>query len=174
MSLDHPLHPATVHFPLAFLFTSYAIDAVQPILPHLPSTIASFLPATTELTRISYYALSAGLLTSIPAVFSGGAQAWKMIQAQGIYESDNKTIKPKVQATIAHAASNDLLLIASAYSWYCRRQGTLINTYAPENWMIGMSVILLGGLLFSANLGGTLTYNYGMGMSMGKGKGKSQ
>jgi len=170
---DKPLHPATVHFPIAFLFTSYAIDAIQPILPNLPSAITSFLPPAVELTRLSYYALSAGLLTSIPAVISGGVQAVKMIQKQGLYETDGKSIKPKVKTTITHASLNDIVLLASAYSWYVRRQSTSL-TYAPENWMVGLSVLLLSGLVYSAALGGALTYNYGMGVSIAKGKGKAQ
>ena len=106
---------------------------------------------------------------------SGGQQAVKMITKQGMYEADNKTIKPKVKITIAHAVANDVVLAASAYSWWCRRQSSALNVaYAPENWMVGASVVLLLALAYSANLGGTLTYNYGVGMSIAKGKGKSQ
>lgn len=121
---------------------------------------------------MSYYALCAGLLTSIPAVMSGGAQAFKMIQSQGLYEQDKKTIKPKVKITLAHAAINDVVIAVSAYIWWIKRQGTIV-TYQPDTWVVGASVLLGLALVFTANLGGTLTYNYGVGMSIAKGKGKA-
>lgn len=103
---------------------------------------------------------------------SGGQQAFKMIQTQGIYEQDKKTIKPKVKLTLSHAALNDLVIAASAYVWWCKRQGTIV-TYQPDSWMVGASVLLGLVLLYSANLGGTLTYNYAFGVKIAKGKGKA-
>lgn len=97
-----------------------------------------------------------------------------------MWEADGKTMKPKVQTTITHAVMNDLVLFASGYSWWCRRQaaqntlagklgvgsaGTAAATYAPEMWQVALSIITMGLLFFAANLGGTLTYNYGVGFS---------
>ncbi|KAF1988827.1 hypothetical protein K402DRAFT_461748 [Aulographum hederae CBS 113979] len=178
MSSEHPVHPATVHFPLAFLTLSYGLDIYHAIAPNLPSSLTNLLPSATELTRGSYYLLSLGLLSSIPAVMSGGQQAFMMISKQGLYDtstSGKKVIKPKVQTTIAHALANDVVLAISAYSWWVRRQNAAASmagkvgiptgaaAYAPETWMVGVSAVLAVGLVFAANLGGTLVYNYGVG-----------
>lgn len=159
---------------------SYGLDALHAALPYIPKDLASYLPASTDITRASYYLLSIGLVTAVPAVMSGGQQAFKMISAQGMWEADGKTMKPKVQTTITHAVMNDLVLFASGYSWWCRRQaaqntlagklgvgsvGTAAATYAPEFWQVALSILTMGLLFFAANLGGTLTYNYGVGFS---------
>lgn len=108
---------------------------------------------------------------------SGVAQAVKMVSAQGIYEQDKKTIKPKVKVTVAHAVANDVVIAASAYSWWCRRQEGITSmlakgvnpvAYEPETWQVGLSVVLGALMLFAANLGGSLVYDYGMGLAMGK------
>lgn len=175
--ISHPIHPATVHFPIAFLSVSYGLDALYPIYSSLPSAITDYLPSAVECGRISYYSLALGLLTSLPAVSSGVAQALKMVKAQGIYEQDKKTIKTKVKVTLAHAVVNDIVIAASAYSWWCKRQQGVTSmltkgvnpiAYEPENWQVGLSVALGVFLLFAANLGGSLVYDYGMGLAMGK------
>lgn len=101
----------------------------------------------------------------------------KMIQKQGMYEADNKTIKPKVKATIAHAVVNDLVIAVNTYVWYQRRAnargalatkgglGTAASAFAPETWMVIAQGVALGLMLFGANIGGALTYNYGVGFS---------
>jgi len=169
---SHPSHPATVHWPLALLTTAYGLDVLYPILPILPTTLLSYLPAGPEVARCSYYALSAGLLASLPAVVTGIANAAQSFKAQGMYEADGKTLKKKTKVIIAHAVSNDLVIAVSAYIWWSKRQATTL-TYAPETWMVLLSALLGVGILFAANLGGSLIYNYGMGVSIGKGKGKS-
>jgi len=144
-------------------------------MPYLPSTLLSFLPAQTEMSRMAYYALSAGLLSAIPSVLTGSQQAVKSIKTQGMYEQDNQTIKPKVKTIVAHAVANDAVLAVSAYFWYARRQSSSLNlAYSPESWVVGVEALLAALLMYSANLGGTLTYNYGMGVSIGKSSKKSQ
>lgn len=181
-----PLHPATVHFPISFLALSYGLDTLYTLRPNLPETLTSTLPVATDLTRASYYLLSLGLITSIPAVMSGGAQAFKMISKQGLYEADNKTVKPKVKATIVHALANDVVILLSAYMWWCRRAArnetveammgktmgvdlgaatTQAAAYAPAGWMAAVSVVMTGLLFWSASIGGALTYNYGVGFA---------
>ncbi|GAB7343653.1 hypothetical protein MBLNU457_1645t1 [Dothideomycetes sp. NU457] len=168
-SLDHPTHPATVHWPLAFLTAAYGLDTLYSMYSYVPSSIAGYFPASAEMPRIAYYALSAGLLTSIPSVVTGIANAAQMVQAQGMYEADGKTLKPKMKVIIAHALSNDVIIGLSAYIWYLRNQSMSL-TYAPSSWMVGVEAVMGAALLWSANLGGTLVYNYGMGMRIGKNK----
>ena len=96
-----------------------------------------------------------------------------MIQKQGIYEADNKTIKPKVMTTFTHAAVNDVVTVAAGYIWWCKNQSKTL-TYSSDGYMTILSIAAAAALLFGAKLGGALTYNYGMGMAMGKGnKGKT-
>jgi hypothetical protein len=121
-----------------------------------------------------------GLVTSIPAVMSGGQQAVQMFAKQGMYEADGKTLKQKSKAVIAHAVTNDLVLAATTYVWWTRRQqanatlagklgvGSLATAeaaYAPQMWQVVAEVIAMGVLFFAASIGGALTYNYGVGFA---------
>lgn len=173
MTTSKPVHPATVHFPLGLLLTAYGLDVLDSVYSAVPTAISTYLPSTLEIPRLSYYALSAGLLASIPAIMSGGSQAYKMIAKQGIYEADNKTIRPKVKMTISHALLNDAVVAISAYTWWCKRESSSLN-YANEGWMVAASIVAGVLLTYSGHLGGTLTYNYGVGLNASKGKGKEQ
>ena len=110
-----------------------------------------------------------GIITMLPAVVTGGQQLALMINKGGMYEADGKTMRAKVKTTLSHAALNDLALIASIYSWYIRRDNVGL---LPSGVNLLISALMLPGLFYSANLGGTLVYNYGVGLSMGN-KGKS-
>jgi Tfp pilus assembly protein PilX len=119
---------------------------------------------------------------------SGGQQAVQLFSKQGMYEADGKTLKTKTKAVIAHAVTNDLVLAATTYVWWTRRQqanatlagklgvgslATVEAAYAPQMWQVIAEVIAMGVLFFAASIGGALTYNYGVGMSIGKaGSGK--
>ena len=128
------------------------------------------------MSRISYFALGLGLLTSLPSVASGVAQGAKMVQAQGLYDSNGK-MKQKAKVLVAHALANDIVIAVSAWVWWNRRNASALEyvkeglnpvSYEPKTWMVGVSVVLGAVLLFAANLGGTLVYDYGMGLTMGK------
>jgi uncharacterized membrane protein len=150
--------------------------------------IANALPPANDLSRGAYYLLSLGLITSIPAVMSGGQQAVQMFAKQGMYEADGKTLKQKSKAVIAHAITNDLVLAVTTYLWYSRRQqaadtlagklgvGSLATAeaaYAPQMWHVIAEVVAMGVLFFAASIGGALTYNYGVGFApAGKAGGK--
>jgi len=183
-----PVHPATVHFPIAFLSLGYGLDILHSLGGNLPNVIANALPPANDLSRAAYYLLSLGLITSIPAVMSGGQQAVQMFAKQGMYEADGKTLKQKSKAVIAHAITNDLVLAVTTYLWYSRRQqaadtlagklgvGSLATAeaaYAPQMWHVIAEVVALGVLFFAASIGGALTYNYGVGFApAGKAGGK--
>lgn len=155
---------------MALLTTAFGVDALRPALRYVPTDAVKLVPSTTELTSISYYALSAGLLAAIPALVSGVLQAGIIMQKQGdMYEADKKTLKPKVKTLFTHAALNDIVLLLSAGYWWLRRQSGG-PTFDPEPWMLALGAVLGGTMLFSASLGGTLVYNYGTGMSIAKGK----
>ena len=156
-----------MHWPIAFLSLAYGLDALYGATTYLNTTVVYTTLGLTlsDLTRASHYLLSLGILTAVPAVMSGGQQLVKILQNGGLYEADKKTMRAKVKVAFAHAALNDLVVVASIYSWYTRRGE---KGMAPKGLELLMSVVLFPVLMFSANLGGTLTYNFGVGMNIGK------
>ncbi|KAF7503739.1 hypothetical protein GJ744_003322 [Endocarpon pusillum] len=173
-----PLHPATVHFPIAFLTTSWALDllysAVTNVLPKSNFLAKSLSPHLPTLTVISHYSLALGILSGVVSIVTGGAQLSKMISNGGIYEADGKTMRPKVKTAFVHAGMNDVAILTAAFSWWVRRGNVDVLTGAvvPTSTNVLISALSLPSLLYSADLGGKLVYNYGVGLSMGK-KGKA-
>lgn len=178
--MGKPIHPATVHFPISFLFLSYTLDILHSTRLSLPVSLQNSLLGPHDLTSAAHSLLSLGLLTAIPAVLTGGRELITMIQKQGMYESDGVTVKTKVKATLAHAVANDVLLAVSTWIWYSRRQvsegggggldvekssTTDAAVYAHSTSFVVAEICTLGLLLLGANIGGTLTYNYGVGFS---------
>jgi uncharacterized membrane protein len=174
-SFSRPLHPATVHFPIAFLFLGFGLDIIYQAGDRIPANVSQHLPNAADLTRASYYLILLGLISAVPAVITGLQQNILMIVKQGMYETDGKTIKTKVKAAISHAVVIDISLALTAYAWYARRTQLLAGViptklnialpYAPEAWVVGAEVAALAIMSFGANIGGSLTYNYGVGFS---------
>ncbi|KJX95799.1 hypothetical protein TI39_contig1039g00005 [Zymoseptoria brevis] len=159
-----PVHPATVHFPLAFLSLSFTLDILahtQPSLPTILSTSSLLSPSTIHTT--SYSLLALGLLASIPTILSGVQQAILSISKQGLFEPDGKTIKKKNKVLISHAIGNDLAVAASTWLWWVR--STEVGNVTPKGWMVWAEIGVVGLLFASASGGGSLVYNYGMGFS---------
>ncbi|KAF2092146.1 hypothetical protein K490DRAFT_31612, partial [Saccharata proteae CBS 121410] len=166
---SHPVHPATVHFPIAFWSLAWASDAVH-LLASNPSTSSLvagvFAPFGIELSssmvadvsRLSHYSNIFGILACIPAVLSGGAELYAMISSQGLYE---KGLNPKVEITLLHAGLNDLAFAAALGQWRMRRN---VPDYAPTGAQALISMAMLPSLFFSAYLGGKLVYEYGVGV----------
>ncbi|KAK5110647.1 hypothetical protein LTR62_005687 [Meristemomyces frigidus] len=182
--LKKPVHPALVHAPIAFIALAVGLDMANAFSSMLPSAITNSLPISTDATRASYFLLSIGLLSSIPAITTGIGEAKKAIDKQGLYEKDGKTIKQKFKGVIAHAIANDIVVLVMGYIWYCRRSAakqslagkmglgsvsTAEAAYAPAFWMVIVEMMMGALQLFSANIGGSLTYNYGFGMAIGAG-----
>lgn len=168
-----------VHFPIALLTTAYLTEAVVHTQAYMPSLITSYLPSATELSRLSYYALSLGLLTAVPTITSGVAQALPVL-SRGITQADG-SVHPKTKTIIAHAVASDLAIAASAYIWWTKRsesaaklllKGEFPGAYETTSGAVAVGLLVTGILLFAAKLGGDLVYDYGMGMSVGK-KGKT-
>jgi len=164
---SHPVHPATVHFPIAFFSLAWGLDALYGATTKLqiPYLVRSMGSSLIDLGRASHYLQAAGIITAIPAASSGVQQLIKMYNNGGLYEADGQTMRPKMKIALSHAAMNDLILLASVYSWYLRRDNVGL---APTGFSIMLSAVMLPVLFYSANLGGTLTYNYGVGLNMAK------
>jgi uncharacterized membrane protein len=134
----------------------------------LPVNIRELLPSNAELVCISYYALSAALLTAVPAAVTGILQAGAVMNKTGdIYLEDKKTLKPKVKTLFTHAALSDTVILISTYYWWTRRKAGGAS-YEPETWMMLLSFLLSVVLLFAASFGATLVYRHGAGMAVGK------
>ena len=171
----HPLHPATVHFPIAFLTAGYFLDAVYglttyPATAGILSKVYDFKPVLGEVSRLSYLANIVGLITAAPAVVTGGAELLGMIQRQGLADKLRKsqdkvaTVKgmhPKLKIGFAHAILNDIAIFAAGYNWWTRRNAPM---YVPDNVNVLLSAGCLPLLLLSAYLGGSLIYEYGVGV----------
>ncbi|KAK5165927.1 uncharacterized protein LTR77_008851 [Saxophila tyrrhenica] len=183
-----PIHPAAVHFPIAFLALAFGLDILHTLSGSLPSTITKSLPPPTDLTRASYHLLSLGLITAVPALVTGVREAVVLIAKQGMYETDASgygvTMRTKVKALIAHAVANDLVMGLSLLVWYKKRAnasetmlgkmgvgslGTGEATYQPATWMVVLEGLLFAGLMMAANIGGSLTYIFGIGFAAGGG-----
>ncbi|KAK3726010.1 hypothetical protein LTR37_000158 [Vermiconidia calcicola] len=190
--MPKPVHPAVVHFPLAFLILAFGLDIVHSLSPKLPQAFSSKLAPSTDLTRASYFLLSAGLLTGVPALVTGGREAVMLIAKQGMWESDSKgesVVRTKVKAMIAHAVVNDLVLGLTTLVWYKKRQNatntlagkmgvgsasTGAAAYQASTWMVFLEAFLFVGLIMGANIGGSLTYIFGIGFNAGGNSGKKK
>jgi uncharacterized membrane protein len=180
---SHPAHPALVHFPIAFNTLAWALDILYALttLWVKPAFLTSrFGSASTllDITRLSYFLLCAGLVTTIPAIMSGNKQLIGMISKNGgPWEKDaqgkaKSTMVPRIKAGITHAAINDLVFIANLYSWYIRKdkESALNPGKTPNQTNLIISMVLLPFLLMSAKIGGTLVFNHGVGLNLGRKK----
>jgi uncharacterized membrane protein len=173
---SHPLHPATVHFPIAFLSLSYGLDIVY-ALSTLPATagivrsLYNIAPLLGEISRFSHYLNIIGIITAVPAVLTGGQQLLGMIKRQDlatkVQKSKNKSatvqkMHPKMKVAFLHAALNDVAVFGSVYNWWSRRN---VVGYAPSDTNVLLSVNMLVALLASAWLGGLMVYEYGVGVT---------
>jgi len=178
----HPVHPATVHFPISFLSLAYALDvlyglATSPTTGHLTvNTLKTVNNALSlhinlnDISRVAYYSNLIGIITAIPAVLSGGAEMFAMIQGQGVWEkikreSDGKEISsginPKVKHGALHGILNEGAIAASLFNWWSRRS---VPGYEPSSTNVWISALVLPTVMFSAYLGGSLVYEYGVGV----------
>ena len=172
---SRPLHPAIVHFPIAFLTLSYALDILYGLSTH-PQT-ASFVskaydpaPYLDDITRLSYFANTLGIATAIPAVLTGGMDLFALIKRQDLLnklqksegKADNaKGMHRKIKVGLAHALLNDVGIFAAGFNWWTRRS-TAAN--APTDVNVIVSSVCLPLLMLAASLGGMLVYDYGVGI----------
>jgi uncharacterized membrane protein len=185
-----------VHFPIAFLALSFGLDIVNQLSPSLPKNFSSSLPLSTDMTRLSYFLLSAGLITAVPTLITGIREAVVLIAKQGMYETDSTgygvVMRTKVKALIAHAVANDLVMGLTFLIWWRKRAAaanaglglagklgvgsvsTGAAAYAPAVWMVVLEGLLFAGLMMAANIGGSLTYIFGVGFAAGGGGAKKK
>merc|ERR1711900_75817 len=151
---SHPIHPATVHLPIAFLVAASGLDILtfigvssSSLLNVMVNVSSIFSPTASpvaivyHLCLFSYVSTVAGVLTSFPAITSGLFEAYPMVSAKGLDLSN-----PVIKTTLIHAGLNDLVIFGAVYN-------------------------MLSSVGYAAFLGGGLVYTHGVGVQrMGKGK----
>jgi len=166
---NHPLHPATVHFPITFITLTglldmfYAVASSPATAPFIQSALKSFdiHIYLSSIPLFSYYTTVLALITAIPAVVTGGIELMPLIQRDGLNSS-------KARTAVTHAMLNDLAVFALAYNWWTRRA---MNDFAPSTANLAISAALaLPASSFAAYLGGSLVYGYGMGVGRANAK----
>ncbi|BGP54883.1 hypothetical protein JCM8202_003392 [Rhodotorula sphaerocarpa] len=175
----HPIHPATVHYPIGLLSISFGLDALQ-LAPLLTSglTWLKVMPPAAVVNTLSHYTGAAGLLSAIPTVLSGLAELYGMWRGQAQSKGSAKTAGKdaakkknvageKLKVTLTHAALNDAVLGIAAFNWWVRRQDKDL-ILPPLNACLSACALPL--FVYSAYLGGSLVYEYGVGiMRQGEG-----
>lgn len=133
-----------------------------------------------------------GIVTSIPAILTGAAELYAMIQGNGLYQTDEKGQKklvPKVKIALMHvsvllafgqesrltivqAGLNDLVVAGAVFNWLQERN---VADFRPAGHQVVMSAVLMGVQMYAAYLGGDLIYTHGVGVQrMGEGAKKKQ
>ncbi|GAA6055919.1 hypothetical protein JCM3770_002360 [Rhodotorula araucariae] len=172
-SFGHPLHPATVHFPIGLLSISFALDALQlaPALSHGLNYL-KLLPPAAVINTLSHYTGAAGMLAALPSIATGLAELYGMWSGQAKQKGEvKKTLADaavkrdiageKLKTTLTHATLNDIVLGIAAYNWWVRRQSSQL-ILPQTNALLSAAAIPL--FLYSAYLGGSLVYEYGVGV----------
>jgi len=176
-SNSHPVHPATVHFPLAFLTLANILNLLYGTVLYFPNNpiFSRDQENLSALSILGYASNLLGIITSIPAVLTGGAELYAMINSNGLYLTDEKGQKklvPKVRIALMHAGLNDLVVAGAVYNWLRERNAT---DFRPAGHQVVMSAILMAVQMYAAYLGGDLIYTHGVGVQrMGEGAKKKQ
>ncbi|WRT64421.1 uncharacterized protein IL334_001353 [Kwoniella shivajii] len=177
LAMGHPIHPATVHWPIAFLTAAFSISSLDLV----PSSLypSSILPAPSTLSVLGFYAAGAGVLTAVPAIITGVGEAYELIRKEYKEKGDwSKVVDSawnmkdtggrKVKMTIKHASMNDMVVALAGYNWY---RGYYYPGEPLPTTTTVLNAIALPALLYSAMLGGRLVYEYAMGIQrQGSGK----
>lgn len=177
-SNSHPVHPATIHFPIAFLTLAHVLNLVYGSILYLPTDFPLTRDAQNlgSLSILGYFSNLLGIITSIPALVTGFAELYAMVSAQGLYQVDEKTgeksLIPKVKTTLMHASLNDIVVGNAVYNWLMERN---VEDYKPAGHQIVLSAGMLLLAFYAAYLGGGLVYTRGVGVQrMGTGAEEKQ
>jgi len=167
---SHPVHPATVHFPLAFLGLANILNLFYGATLYLPTTLPFIADKENiaTLAILGYLSNVLGIVTSIPAVLTGFAELYAMVQANGLYAKgengsvkEPKTLVPKVKTALTHASLNDIVVVGAVYNWLMERN---VPDFKPAGHQVIMSAGALGLAFYAAYLGGDMVYKQGVGV----------
>lgn len=108
VSISHPVHPSTVHFPIAFLTGANVMNLVYGVATYFPalSPFEVDTPNTGMLSIAGYFLNVIGLITAVPALLTGFAELYAMVQSRGLFVTDQNTgeqrLEPVVKRTLIH------------------------------------------------------------------------
>jgi len=137
--LMHPVHPALVHFPLAFWLGASACDLI------------ALRTGEGIWWTLSHHAIAAGLIMGVLALCAGVLELW---------------LRPVPRAALrwvrAHATFMGVALLCFMVSLSLRAT-TPPSRAALALSFLGSAIVLAGGFC-----GGTLVYRFGVGVSEGR------
>lgn len=127
--MSHPIHPATVHFPIGLWTASFGLNVLNHFTPGVfPTKVSSsgilsrFVPPLAAVPVMAHYLNGAGLLFSTVTIASGVSELMGMWKGQAeqkggymnalkdAYAGDKDDIPAnKLKTTISHATMNDLV-----------------------------------------------------------------
>jgi uncharacterized membrane protein len=164
----HP-HPASVHFPIAFLALGCGLDLLQALLHFNPQSLAlNDIGATIDIAKSAHYVQALGVISAVPAIITGAIDAIKAARSQDIYDKQTQALKPKFRNLCLHSVVATIAVLANFGLWY-RRKGNTPELKPAQLWMEAAS---LGLMFLGANVGGKLVFQYGMGFHGGRPKGR--
>lgn len=142
------LHPATIHFPIAFLMAAFGVETAALVLRQ-PSW-----------HRISLWNLCLGGAAAGVAVFTGrmaGAVAKHSFEIHSVMEQHER---------LGYVV---LALVGVAAGWRLMARDRLSIRARWMAWiLLGLAC---GAMAFGAHLGGRLVYEFGVGGSYGRSRG---
>jgi uncharacterized membrane protein len=160
------------------MLTASALDLTAWFGMRSPSLLTPLMKLTTNssssdhldiialinyLSLFSYASTIAALFTSVPALSSGLAEGYAIIQANGLDMSN-----PKVKITVIHSLLNNIAVAGVFCNYWTRSKA---EGFLPSGLNALISSAMLGGVICSAYLGGSLVYKHGVAVQrQGDGK----
>ncbi|KAH8588502.1 hypothetical protein B0O99DRAFT_746759 [Bisporella sp. PMI_857] len=161
-------------YPLAFFTIADILNPLCGIALVAParSPLTPEKENTSAIIILGYFTDVIGILGSTPALTTGFAELYAMINARRLYinnDEEKKTLDLTLKTTIIHAGINGVVVFAVMYNLLMERHCPHEN-YGPYPHQI----VLSGGTLlmpfYAAYLGGSLICKHGMGVQhMGDG-----
>jgi uncharacterized membrane protein len=124
-----PIHPSTVHFPIAFLTGAFTLDTLQRFTPGVfpqnanpaKGLLSRVIPTASTISPMSHYMNAAGIALSVVSIATGLSELYGMWEGQAkqkggwmvalkdAYAGDKDDIAAtKLKTTITHASMNDI------------------------------------------------------------------
>lgn len=129
VELSHPIHPATVHFPIAMLSGAFALDALQQFAPSIfqqassagPAGLLSrIIPPAHIVPPLAHFMNAAGIATASISIATGVTELLGMLKGQAAqkggyynaikdaYTGSSEDVQAiKLKTTITHASMNE-------------------------------------------------------------------
>ena len=169
----HP-HPASVHFPIAFLALTCGLDLLQTFNEVSGIAGESSFATPQEIGKAAHYTQALGLITAIPALATGFASSLKSVSAQGLWDGQTGQLKPKMRVLLIHGAVTMLAMLGHLAIWYSRERAISASSFLGRINVqtVAFEAALTALMFVGAALGGQLAFNFGMGMSSGQKKRK--